>query len=367
MAKITRKLLKVFASNAVNNGVFGSAQAGTKVLSSNIDTLQGLPAWLNGWLDATISAQKLPTLEEMQAIDYVITTQLSYLFQEGIPEYLGTQTYYENSIVKKAGTYELYGSKIDDNLGNALPIQVDDANWQYLGDLAQLVNIGGALVLPDGYIFVGDGDDEAAPVQMNGEATMDNTGDVTLSNSAVIGKVLTGFSASAGVVAATDTILQAFNKIVGNIIAGAVATNQDTEATYSTITANIPYDDSIPQSGEGTEILSLSYTPKNAANKLVVEWDIFGALSGVNAILAAALFKDAGANALNTSFTAQTTNGIPLSLHGSFQEAAGSTSARTYKINVGANSGNFYVNGNASNRLYGGTSICRLRVTEYPA
>jgi hypothetical protein len=36
-------------------------------------------------------------------------------------------------------------------------------------------------------------------------------------NSAVLAKVLTGFSASAGTVADTDTILEAINKIVGNV------------------------------------------------------------------------------------------------------------------------------------------------------
>ena len=46
---------------------------------------------------------------------------------------------------------------------------------------------------------------------------------VTLSNSAVIGKVLTGYTSGAGTIAATDTILQAVQKLDGNI-----ATKQDT-------------------------------------------------------------------------------------------------------------------------------------------
>ena len=45
----------------------------------------------------------------------------------------------------------------------------------------------------------------------------------TLSNSAVIGKVLTGFTSGAGTVAATDTILQAIQKINGNTSAGIAA------------------------------------------------------------------------------------------------------------------------------------------------
>lgn len=42
----------------------------------------------------------------------------------------------------------------------------------------------------------------------------------TVANSAVIGKVLTGYVSGAGTVAATDTILQAIQKLDGNISAG---------------------------------------------------------------------------------------------------------------------------------------------------
>lgn len=141
MAKITRKHQKVFAGSATNNGQFGSAQAGTKVEDNDLDVLQNLAAFNTGWLDAVISAQKLPPLEEMQALDYISTRQIAYLFQEGIPEYSTACEYHQYSIVKKTGTYEIYGSKVNTNTGNALPAAVDDSNWQYLGDLADIVNI----------------------------------------------------------------------------------------------------------------------------------------------------------------------------------------------------------------------------------
>lgn len=75
---------------------------------------------------------------------------------------------------------------------------------------------GGMDPLPDGEIFVGDATNVAVAVAMSGEATIANTGAVTLSNSAVIGKVLTGYTAGAGTVSATDTILQGIQKIDGN-------------------------------------------------------------------------------------------------------------------------------------------------------
>lgn len=141
MPKIARKHQKIFASSASNNGVFGSAQVGTKVLSNDLDTLQGLSAFLNGWNDAVISGQRLPPLEEAQTLDYIATYQLAYLFQEGIPEWNTSATYYQNSIVKKTGTYQLYGSIVDNNTGNALPAAVDDANWKYLGDLSAATGV----------------------------------------------------------------------------------------------------------------------------------------------------------------------------------------------------------------------------------
>jgi hypothetical protein len=68
---------------------------------------------------------------------------------------------------------------------------------------------------------------------LTGEAT--STGNsVTLSNSAVIGKVITGFTSGAGVVAGTDTILQAIQKLNGN----TAASGSGTVTSVSVVTAN---------------------------------------------------------------------------------------------------------------------------------
>ncbi len=136
MTKITRKHQKIFGGNSSDNGQFGSARAGTFVLSNDLDSLQSLPAWENGWNSATISGDKLPPLEESQAINFVQTSQIAYLFQEGIPEYSSETEYFTNSIVKESGSSNLFISLIDDNLGNAL---VDGANWKFLFDLKNVV------------------------------------------------------------------------------------------------------------------------------------------------------------------------------------------------------------------------------------
>jgi len=84
--------------------------------------------------------KRLPVYEEINGVYYVATRQLAYAFQEGIPEYDSATEYFVNSIVKKASTYELYGSKVNNNLGNALPSAVSDSNWEYLGNLSGLGN-----------------------------------------------------------------------------------------------------------------------------------------------------------------------------------------------------------------------------------
>jgi hypothetical protein len=67
-------------------------------------------------------------------------------------------------------------------------------------------------------IIVGDGTNTAAAVSMSGDATISNTGVVTLTNTSVTGQAITGYVSGAGTIAATDTILQAIQKLDGNSV-----------------------------------------------------------------------------------------------------------------------------------------------------
>lgn len=72
-------------------------------------------------------------------------------------------------------------------------------------------------VLNSAQIFVGNASNLAVAVTPGGELSVDNAGSFTLDNNSVIGKLLTGYSAGAGTVAATDSILEAIQKIDGNV------------------------------------------------------------------------------------------------------------------------------------------------------
>jgi len=76
-------------------------------------------------------------------------------------------------------------------------------------------------------------------ITLTGEVTGSGTGSfaATLTNSSVIGKVLTGYISGAGAVAATDSILQAIQKLNGND--AAFLTSATAATTYQPLTSNL--------------------------------------------------------------------------------------------------------------------------------
>jgi len=140
MAKIERKNLKIFAENAANTGQFGSAQNGTKITTTDPETVQALQAWGAGWTNAVIGGSRLPPLEELQATTFVPTYHLAYLMQEGVGEWDEKTTYHANSFIKDG--LKIYYSLQDDNKGNPLSESLWWAEWRFgekwtVGDIKQ--------------------------------------------------------------------------------------------------------------------------------------------------------------------------------------------------------------------------------------
>jgi hypothetical protein len=149
MPRITRKRQKIFAKTASNIGQVGSAAANAQVLSADLDVLQALPAFENGLSSVTLGATKRPPLEEVNALDYIATTQLAYLFQEGMPEWDANTEYFLNSFVKQVGTPSVYESIVNSNIGN--PIS-DTTKWRFAYNLDGSQKIGSTLTISAGAI-----------------------------------------------------------------------------------------------------------------------------------------------------------------------------------------------------------------------
>lgn len=132
-------------------------------------------------------------------------------------------------------------------------------------------------------------------------------------------------------------------------------------------TTTIPLDDTVPQNTEGTQFYSVSITPTNASNKLLIFANIFLYPSAsINSV--AALFQDSTANAIATSNPAYLGGGTWEMLHILHSMTAGTTSATTFKLRAGpASAATVYVNGNNSGRLFGGTCRSGILVIEVAA
>lgn len=117
MAKLNRVTQKLFGSTAGVDeiSVFGSLAASDPAYTTDPAVIQSLSNFLEGW-EAALVGFNSPGVEDLNAIDYLWSYQLCYLFQAGIAEYDSGTTYYENSFCQVSGV--IYQSLIDSNIGN---------------------------------------------------------------------------------------------------------------------------------------------------------------------------------------------------------------------------------------------------------
>lgn len=128
----------------------------------------------------------------------------------------------------------------------------------------------------------------------------------------------------------------------------------------------IPFDDTIPQNTEGTEVLTLTITPTSATNMLKIEVVNVLSVATANSLMIA-LFQDATANAL-----ASAAHTIPTAYLSTISfvhyMTAGTTSSTTFKVRVGGNAGATITwNGQAAARKMGGTLASSITITEIQA
>jgi len=143
MAKLDRVLQKIFGQNGGGSefGKIGSLAAGSAVYSKDLDTIQALTQYLEGLFAITVSGSEPPRIQDINALYLLITSQIKYLFQAGVPEWITTEEYYIGSICQVAGV--LYTSKTgttgSPNTGHAVS---DTANWKKTLDIGELSGLG---------------------------------------------------------------------------------------------------------------------------------------------------------------------------------------------------------------------------------
>ena len=176
------------------------------------------------------------------------------------------------------------------------------------------------------------------------------------------------------------SIDEALNQIAQSVADGAVTADKVDTTTLSPVvqivrtddgevttgTTLFVYDDTIPQNDEGAEFITVTITPKDAENKLIVEGKLHFANSNTTNSIFAALFKDSDADAIATSFGSRNNIANTVVEVGiNHTLTAGTTSSITFKIRAGSNlAGTVTFNGASGSRLFGGTLASYIQVTE---
>lgn len=156
---------------------------------------------------------------------------------------------------------------------------------------------------------------------------------------------------------AGDTTIE---QTAGSIVDSAFASY----STNAAITAVIPADDTPPLIGEGTEILSITYTPKNVTNKLIC---IFVGEAALSALLNAVASMFQGSTILNAIYNSPSANGgTTLALVQQFTPGSTSPVAVSVRVGPGA-AGTLRMNGTSAGRIFGGAAAAILLILEVKA
>ena len=150
----------------------------------------------------------------------------------------------------------------------------------------------------------------------------------------------------------------------GGKVLQVVAATAGKVSTSSTI----PLSDAIPQNTEGGEILTLAITPVSATSSLHFSFTSTGRNATSNTTTTIAIFVDSTASAIASapSYTS-TTAGAVYNLGMDYSDASASTTARTYKIRIGSDLGNFQNYSTAADDNGGVAILSSLTITEIEA
>lgn len=172
---------------------------------------------------------------------------------------------------------------------------------------------------------------------------------LTIATAKLAGRTTAGTGAPEEI--AVDGSLSFSATAIGLFAGGVVQSVQSSLNANTAITSTTPYDTTIPQSGEGQQLIAISITPKSATNKLRVRAAIPYTLTGNVSNIASGIFHihtSASSDAIASSYVyVKETNEIP-NFSGTcifdVDVVSGTTSALTISLRAGYVTQNFSVN-----------------------
>ena len=129
-----------------------------------------------------------------------------------------------------------------------------------------------------------------------------------------------------------------------------------------TITAVIPFDNTIPQITEGTQIISATITPTKTTSKIVGLLSLNGDATDTTVQTVVAAFRGTTANAIAATWVRYIAYSSLVSFQ--FTDLPNTTSATTYSIRVGPDQKSLYINRTNTGALLGTSNKVTLMLLE---
>ncbi len=145
--KLLRKIQKIFGSAAgpTELSQIGSYAASSPMFTNDPAIMQALSNFLTGWYGVAVGGNS-PAIQDLNSLHFLVTRQLAYIFQSGIPEWESGTEYFIGSFVSD-GLGGFYRSLADNNIGNALS---DTTKWSKGGIKQQVFETDDSWVCPPG-------------------------------------------------------------------------------------------------------------------------------------------------------------------------------------------------------------------------
>jgi len=151
--------------------------------------------------------------------------------------------------------------------------------------------------------------------------------------------------------------------IADDLPAGTVLNSKFAESNSEfTITNVIPFDNTIPQITEGTQIISATITPTKTTSRIVGIVSVNGDANSTNVQTVLAAFRGTTANSIAATWVKYISYSSLISFE--FTDLPNTTSAITYSIRVGPDSGTLYINRAQSGALLGTSNKITLMLIE---
>lgn len=253
-----------------------------------------------------------------------------------------------------AANYAAMRALLDLEIGT--DIQAFDADLATWAGITPGTGVGAALAINVG--------SAGAFVALNGALGTPSSGTLTNATGLPVATGVSGLGDGVATFLATPSnanFLAALTAKTGVVAQEVIGTN----AAYSSTTTVIPADDTIPQNNEGGEVLTVTITPKNASSTLIVTVSLPIITHSSTNRAVAALFRDAGADAIGATAVVSPSVNATMSLVFEKSVAAGSTSATTFTVRAGPSAAaTLFFNGNQVARYFGGVAAFTIKVKE---